>query len=114
MTKRLYQILLIGTFLPLCWLLMQAVHELGHVAAGIATSGTVAKVVLHPLAISRTDTSGSLHPLLVVWAGPMAGVLIPFALLALGKGGGAVNRTAAYGSLGVLLAVVAVELIFSS
>ena len=29
--KRLHQVLLIGTFLPLCWLAMMAVHELGHV-----------------------------------------------------------------------------------
>ena len=26
--KRLHQVLLIGTFLPLCWLAMMAVHEL--------------------------------------------------------------------------------------
>src|SRR5208283_5044107 len=28
--KRLHQALLIGAFLPLCWLAMMAVHELGH------------------------------------------------------------------------------------
>ena len=27
--KRLHQVLLIGTFLPLCWLAMMAVHETG-------------------------------------------------------------------------------------
>ncbi len=31
--KRFAQVLLIGTFLPLCWLAMMAVHELGHVLA---------------------------------------------------------------------------------
>jgi hypothetical protein len=80
--KRFHQLLLIGTFLPLCWLGMQAVHELGHVACALATGGTVTRVVLHPLTISRTDTAGSLHPLLVVWAGPVVGVAAPLALLA--------------------------------
>ena len=75
--KRLTQLLLIGTFLPACWLLMQVLHELGHVLAAWATGGTVTKVVLHPLAISRTGVSGSLHPLLVVWAGPVVGVVLP-------------------------------------
>jgi len=44
MTKRVHQLLLIATFVPLCWLTMQAVHELGHVVFAV-----VAKVVLHPL-----------------------------------------------------------------
>jgi hypothetical protein len=78
---RFHQILLVSTFLPLCWLLMQAVHELGHVAGAVATGGSVSKVVLHPLAISRTDAAGSRSPRLVVWAGPIAGVLLPLALL---------------------------------
>jgi hypothetical protein len=30
MMKRIHQFLLIATFVLLCWLLMQAVHELGH------------------------------------------------------------------------------------
>ena len=78
---RLRQNLLIGTLLPLCWLLMQAVHELGHVAAAVATGGTISRVVLHPLTISRTDLAENPHPLLAVWAGPVVGVLLPaFAL----------------------------------
>jgi hypothetical protein len=72
MRNRVHQILLIGTFLQLCWLLMQAVHELGHASASLATGGTISKVVLSPLTLSRTDTSGSRRPLLVVWAGPVA------------------------------------------
>ena len=85
MMNRFHQLLLIGTFLPLCWLMMQAVHELGHVACALATGGTVMRVVLHPLTISRTNTAGSLHPLLVVWAGPIVGVAVPLALLAVFK-----------------------------
>lgn len=52
-------------------------HELGHVIAGLATGGSVEKVVLHPLAISRTDVSPNPHPTIVVWGGPLAGVILP-------------------------------------
>lgn len=83
--KRFHQLLLVGTFLPLCWLLMQAVHEVGHIVFGLATGGTVAKVVLHPLTISRTDTLGSFHPLIVVWGGPAVGALAPLALWGIAK-----------------------------
>lgn len=74
---RLHQVLLLGTFLPLCWLLMMAVHELGHVLAAWLTDGTVMRVVLYPLAISRTDVSPNPRPLIVVWGGPLVGVLLP-------------------------------------
>ena len=60
---------------------MMAVHELGHVLGIFASGGTVAKVVLHPLTISRTDASVNPNPLLVVWAGPLIGVLLPLAFL---------------------------------
>jgi hypothetical protein len=56
---------------------MQAVHELGHVLGAILTGGEIARVVLHPLAISRTDLIENPHPLVVVWAGPSVGVLLP-------------------------------------
>lgn len=79
--KHAHQILLIGTFLPLCWLGMMAVHELGHVIGAVATGGTVERVVLYPLAISRTDVSPNPAPILVVWAGPLVGVLLPLAVL---------------------------------
>src|SRR5208282_6187597 len=76
---------LIGTFLPLCWLAMMAVHELGHVVGAVATGGRVERVVLHPLTISRTDVSPNPHPLMVVWAGPSVGVLLPLAFLSAAK-----------------------------
>jgi hypothetical protein len=84
--NRLHQLLLIGSFLPLCWLAMQAVHELGHVLGAAATGGTVERVVLHPLTISRTDVSPNPCPLMVVWAGPVVGVILPFGLLFAAKG----------------------------
>jgi hypothetical protein len=65
------------------WFAMQAVHELGHVLAAWATGGTVERVVLHPLTISRTDVSPNPRPLIVAWAGPIVGVLIPLSMAAL-------------------------------
>jgi hypothetical protein len=56
---------------------MQAVHELGHVLAAWATGGTVTKLILHPLAISRTDVNPNLKPAIVVWAGPLVGIALP-------------------------------------
>lgn len=77
------QILLIASTLALCWLGMQAVHELGHVLAAWASGEEVHRVVLHPLTISRTDTLHDRHPLMVVWGGPLAGAMLPVGLLAL-------------------------------
>lgn len=78
--RRFHQIVLIGSFLPLCWLLMMAVHELGHVVGLAITGGMVERVVLHPLTISRTDAAVNPHPLVVVWAGPVIGILLPLAV----------------------------------
>jgi hypothetical protein len=85
--NRLHQVLLIGTFLPFCWLAMMAAHELGHVVGAVATGGKVERVVLHPLAISRTDVSPNPNPLFVVWAGPIVGILLPLAVLIVFKVG---------------------------
>lgn len=70
------------TLIPLCWLLMMVVHEWGHVLAAWLTGGTVARVVLHPLCISRTDLASNPHPLLVAWAGPVLGAMMPLLILA--------------------------------
>lgn len=78
--KRLYQSILIGSSVPGCWLGMQAVHEFGHVLGAWLTGGRVARVVLHPLTISRTDLVDNPQPLAVVWAGPLLGVLLPLLL----------------------------------
>lgn len=60
-----------------CWLWMQIAHEFGHVLGAWMTGGTVEHLVLHPLAISRTDVSGSDQPLVVIWAGPIVGCVLP-------------------------------------
>lgn len=64
------------------WTAMQAVHELGHVWGAWATNGRVVQVVLHPLTISRTDIAENPSPLVVVWAGPVVGCLLPILLWA--------------------------------
>ena len=70
------EILIASTLLG-SWLGMQAVHELGHVSGAWVTGGKVQRVVLHPLTISRTDLAENPSPLIVVWAGPILGVLLP-------------------------------------
>jgi hypothetical protein len=75
--KRLHQSVLVVSTIALSWFAMMAVHEAGHVLGALVTGGAVAKVVLHPLTISRTDLSSNPQPLIVVWAGPLFGVVAP-------------------------------------
>jgi hypothetical protein len=84
--KRLSQAVLIGSTVLGSWLGMQAVHESGHVLGAWLTGGRVARVVLHPLTISRTDLADNPRPLPVVWAGPAFGVLLPLALWGVAAG----------------------------
>src|SRR5690606_9261451 len=67
--------------LGLSWLAMMGMHEIGHIAAAYMTGGQVERFVLHPAAISRTDVSPNPSPAVVVWAGPLIGILLPLALL---------------------------------
>ena len=76
MARWLQVALIVATLLG-SWLGMQAVHELGHVGGAILTGATVERVVLHPLTLSRTEIGRNPQPLLVVWAGPLVGVLLP-------------------------------------
>lgn len=78
--QRVRQVVLIVSVMLLSWLLMQAVHELGHAIGAWATGGRVTNLVLHPLAISRTDVQPNPQPLVVVWAGPVIGSLMPLAV----------------------------------
>ncbi len=78
--KRLHQTVLIASTVVASWLGMQAVHEAGHVLGAWLTGGEIKHVVLHPLTISRTDLALNPHPLLVVWAGPTCGIVLPLML----------------------------------
>jgi hypothetical protein len=75
-----HQVVLIGSTIFGSWLGMQAIHESGHIVGAWLTGGRVARVVLNPLTISRTDLADNPHPLIVVWAGPLFGVATPLLL----------------------------------
>lgn len=77
MSDRAHQALLILSTLLASWLGMQIVHELGHALGAVFSGGRVAKIVLSPLSISRTDLSENPHPLFVAWAGPVIGASLP-------------------------------------
>src|SRR5262245_44111294 len=59
------------------WLGMQAVYEAGHVVGAQLTGGKVVHFCIHPLTLAHTELSANPHPLVVVWAGPVGGVLVP-------------------------------------
>jgi hypothetical protein len=79
-TQSIPQAILVVSTLLGSWLGMQAAHELGHVVGALVTGGAIAKVVLHPLTISHTELIENPHPLVVVWAGPLVGILLPLLL----------------------------------
>lgn len=83
--KRAVQIVLIVTFAAFSWLMMQVVHELGHIAAALATGAEIVKVYLHPFIVSSTDVWDPPHPLVEVWAGPIAGSIILLGALLIAK-----------------------------
>ncbi|PQO44742.1 hypothetical protein [Blastopirellula marina] len=60
-----------------CWLWMQIIHELGHVAATYFLGDQVDFVYLVPWDISRTDFHAPQHELPIIWAGPIFGAIVP-------------------------------------
>lgn len=76
-TIRLHQVLLIVSTVWLSWLAMMMTHESGHVLGAWVTGGTVEEVGHNPFSFSYTSLSHNPHPLLVAWAGPAVGVLLP-------------------------------------
>ncbi len=77
---RFLQVVWIAMTLASSWLAMMVFHELGHVTAARFTGGRVVEIELLPWTISRTDVVASRAPMLVVWAGPILGVLAPLAI----------------------------------
>jgi hypothetical protein len=72
-----------GSTIVASWLGMQTVHELGHVLGAWLTGGQVTRVVLWPLGFSRTDVGNNMRPLVVAWAGPIVGIVLPLLLWAI-------------------------------
>jgi hypothetical protein len=81
--QTVHQAILVVSTLLGSWLGMQTAHESGHVLGALFTGGEIAAVVLHPLTISHTEMIENPHPMVVVWAGPLVGVLLPLFLWAL-------------------------------
>lgn len=82
---RLAQVGLVVATAALGWLLMQALHEVGHVLHAWASGGVVERVELHPLAFSRTLLGVNPHPRFVAWGGALWGCLLPLAAVALAR-----------------------------
>ena len=59
------------------WLVMQVVHEFGHVLHAWYSGGHVTQVVLAPLEFSRTDVFPNPRPQFVAWGGPLWGCVLP-------------------------------------
>jgi len=59
------------------WWLMMVSHEAGHVIAAWLSGARISRIDLSPAGFSQTHLATNPHPLLVVWAGPVAGVLDP-------------------------------------
>ena len=79
--ERVFQALLITTFVTFSWLSFMIVHEFGHVVTAWLTGGSVSRVMLHPLQISWTALGKNPHPQLVAWGGPVLGCLLPLCAL---------------------------------
>ncbi len=71
----------VGCSLALSWLLMQAVHEGGHVLHAWLSGGSVVRVVLDPREVSHTELGSNPHPLFVAWGGLLWGAALPASLL---------------------------------
>ena len=78
-------LLYIALVVALSWLAMQAVHELGHVLHALVSGGSLERVVLRPLAISRTDVSPNPHPQFVAWGGVVWGTIVPLGLFVIAR-----------------------------
>jgi preprotein translocase subunit Sec61beta len=81
--NRFYQALLIVSTIGFSWLAMMVTHEAGHVLHAWLSGGTVERVVLHPLVISRTQLEQNPHPGFVAWGGLVWGCVLPVAVLLL-------------------------------
>jgi hypothetical protein len=72
-----WRLILLAGLLPTCWLGMMLVHECGHMLAALCSGGAVTRLEWPLAGFSRTDVSPNPHPLLVAWAGPLLGALLP-------------------------------------
>lgn len=62
---------------------MEILHETGHIIAGFFTGAKIESVDLLPWQFSRTAFSVNPHPGIVVWGGPLGGIVLALLLWAL-------------------------------
>jgi hypothetical protein len=72
---------LVASLAALGWLVMQGLHEAGHVLHALLSGATVERVELHPLRLSRTILGVNPHPRFVAWGGAVWGCLLPLLLV---------------------------------
>lgn len=75
------RVALVASLIVLGWLLMQALHEAGHVVHAWLSGATVERVELHPLRLSRTTLGVNPHPRFVAWGGAVWGCVLPLLLV---------------------------------
>jgi len=80
MSQRSCRIVMLVGLLGFSWPLALLVHESGHAMGAVMTGGHVVRMVWHPLVLSRTDVDPNPRALVVVWAGPIFGAIVPVAI----------------------------------
>jgi hypothetical protein len=75
-----YRLLLGAGLLYATWLGMLGAHELGHCLHAWLSGGRVVRVSIPPLRFSQTIVHPNPHELLVVWGGPVWGVVLSVGL----------------------------------
>lgn len=80
MQKRLGSLVWLLLLFP-AWILLQAMHEAGHVIHASLSGGSGIAVELPLFGFSRTDVANNPNPLFIIWGGVLWGVAIPLLLL---------------------------------
>ena len=94
--QRVHQILFAIILLATSWFAMLAIHEMGHILAGLVTGGSIKKIVLYPFTISSTEVSPNPNPGIVAWCGPLGGVTLPLLLIPCWRAGSLARQIAVF------------------
>jgi hypothetical protein len=73
----MYRQLAILLFLYPAWLLLQTVHEMGHVLHAWLSGAAVVYVDVPLLGFSRTEVANNTHPQFIAWGGAIWGSIVP-------------------------------------
>jgi hypothetical protein len=75
-----HRILRFMLLLVLAWSVMVMTHELGHIVSGCCLGATLVDFDIRPWGLPYNVFSSDPHPLLILWGGPVLGVLTPLAV----------------------------------